>query len=229
MKTKKKILIILAVIFLHSVHLVGQEKKGARYQVVLNSLLDIIDANPEKKESIEQTIHSTSPNFVDFFLVDDDVIQIYWGYQNNLMGIKVYSKKGIYSISADNILQYEKRNTEIDSINFKWIDNKNNMISYYELTEKGATPTNIILKDKLKNDNFSKLALYNNYPEISVLINLKVFPETFVFGRPKPLMTYFLKNYLTFELFDSEQNYSEFIDNINSSDIRQLLIEKISP
>ena len=103
MKLKLKTILLLFLTF-QSVISIGQEIQSVRYKVTSNSLLEMIKDYPEKKESIEKNIISNTPKHVDFILIDDEIIQIYWSYQNNLMGIKIYSKEKIYSISPDNEL-----------------------------------------------------------------------------------------------------------------------------
>ena len=227
MKLKLKTILLLFLTF-QSVISIGQEIQSVRYKVTSNSLLEMIKDYPEKKESIEKNIISNTPKHVDFILIDDEIIQIYWSYQNNLMGIKIYSKEKIYSISPDNELLTENINVEKDSIQFKRIKTKNDSINKYELIEKSAMPLIVVLKDRLENDNFSKLTIHNGYPEITIITEFKIFPKKYIFGMPKAFMTFDFLTDLKFETFESKKEYSEFTNNIDSKEKRQLFIEKIS-
>ncbi|WP_299229114.1 hypothetical protein [uncultured Psychroserpens sp.] len=228
MKVKLKTLILLLTLTFQSIILTGQEIQSVRYKVTSNSLLDMIKDYPEKKESIKNNIVSNTPKHVDFVLIDDELIQMYWSYQNDLIGIKIYSKEKIYSISAENELLTENQSAEIDSIRYKRIKTKNDSINKYELAEKGAMPLIVFLKDGLENDNFSRLIFFKGYPEISIVTDFKVFPEKYIFGKPKAFMTFDFLTNLNFEIFESKKEYLKFINDIDSNKERQLLIEKIS-
>ena len=228
MKLKPQKLILLIILTFQSIILIGQETKSVRYKVTSNSLLDIIEDYPEKKESIENNIITSTPKYVDFVLIDGEIIQIYWSYQNNLMGIKFYSKEKIYSISPDNELMTENISAEKDSIQFKRIETKNDSINKYVLVEKSAMPLTVVLKDRLENDNFSHLTTHNGYPEISIIKDFKVFPEKYIFGKPKVFMSFDFLTDFKFEVFESKKEYLEFINDINSNEKRQLILEKIS-
>jgi len=223
-----KLKILILILTFQSIILIGQETQSVRYKITSNSLLDMIKDYPEKKESIENNIISNTPKHIDFVLIDEDLIQIYWSYQNNLMGIKIYSKEKIYSISAENELLTENQSTETDSIHFERIETKNDSINKYELREKSAMPLIVVRKDRLENDNFSRLTVLNGYPEISIITDFKIFPEKYIFGKPKAFMTFDFLTDLKFEMFESKKEYLEFINDIDSNEKRQLLIEKIS-
>jgi len=226
---KLKLKILLLILSFQPIILIGQEMQSVRYKVTSNGLLNMMKDYPEKKESIEKNMTSNTPKHIDFVLIDDELIEVFWGYQNNLMGIKIYSKGKLYAISVKNefVIENQNQNTQTDTIQYKRIETKNDAIIKYELTEEGAMPLTVTLNDTLENDNFSHQASLNDYPEISIITDFKIFPKKYVFGKPKAYMTFDFLKKLEPKLFKSKKDYLEFMANIDSKEKRQLLLEKI--
>lgn len=203
-----------------------QDIQSVRYNVTPNIMLDLIDKYPQKKEHIEKRIKSELMKYVDFILIENELVQVYWRHDISLMSIKIYSKNKIYNLSSENELTEDSVNSESDTVFYKRI--KNTAILYhYELTETNAVPLLIKLTDSLANDSFEQKTPINDYPEIGFIIDFKIFLEELVFGKPKSMMTF--DSMKTLEKSPIESNeYLELISSIKSKNKRKKVLDRIS-
>ena len=68
--------IALIISLFWSISLFGQDIVCVRYNVTSNTMLDLIDKYLEKKESIEEKIKSELMKYVDFILIENELIQV---------------------------------------------------------------------------------------------------------------------------------------------------------
>jgi hypothetical protein len=226
MNTKFSIPFYLVISLFCSITAFGQDIKSVRYNVTPNIMLDLIDKYPEEKESIEKRIKSESMKYVDFILIENELIQVYWRHDNSLMGVKIYSKSNIYTLSSENELTIEKAHSEIDSIFFKKTIKTNDSLYQYELSEKNAFPLTILLEDSLTT-KFEQKRFINNYPEIMFIVEYGIFPTKLIFGQPKAIMTFDLLQIFQTSVIKSKEEYLELIINIKKKKKRKKILNRI--
>lgn len=226
MSKKANIIFTVIISFFCSIFLFGQDLECVRYKITPQLMLDLIEKYPEKKESIEKKIERETPNYVDFILIDSDILQIYWGHDTSLLSINIYTSNTIYTLSTENELTVKQVPLAADSLSLKKLNNVDTLYQY-NLTEDNAMPLTIKLKDSLTIESIDQKTRINNYPEISFIRHYKVFPETLLFGKPKPMMTLDSRKVIKQCLMVSKDEYLELLENIQSKDKRSQFLSRI--
>lgn len=207
---------------------IGQKLMTARYEVTPNMLLDIAQKYPSKKENIEQKIHDEIPRFIDFILIDRDLIQCFWGYDQQLINIKIYSNqenKMIY-IDHNNEVKFESKPSAFDSLSIHTKDESDSVFTY-QINEKGAIPITITVDHPISETDFKYQSNFGQYPEITIVTELLIFPSRYIMGSPKAMLTYELIPNNTLHNIISVEEYLHLLKHIKSKDERLQFIQKL--
>lgn len=144
MSKKANIIFTVIISFFCSIFLFGQDLECVRYKITPQLMLDLIEKYPEKKESIEKKIERETPKYVDFILIDSDILQIYWAHDTSLLSINIYTSNTIYTLSTENELTVKQVPLAADSLSLKKLSNVDTLYQY-DLTEDNAMPLTIKL------------------------------------------------------------------------------------
>ena len=218
----------LCIIFISSTTLCAQDSiQGVRYDVTSNMLLDLIEKFPNKKDDIEKTITSESPQYIDFLKINTDVIELKWKYDSSLMSVTIYNQNQIYHISNTNELLTMPNTSAIDTLHILKRAIDIDSLFSYQLKEKDAMPLQVFVTDEITTQQLPLHNRINDYPEITVITDLNVFPRTYVFGIPNAFLTYNFKTELVIDEQKLKDLYDAWLKNPESTNERKQLLDEL--
>lgn len=206
----------------------SQNNVFATYKVIPNSLYDLIDLYPDKKESIGQKIESLPVQFVDFVLVKNILFQVNKSIDSSIFNMKIMTKEKVYVIDKNFELTEEYIEASKDSVHVEEIKMTDDTLFYYDLKESNAMPLRVALANSIDQNQFEGVSLLNNYPEFGFILKYGAFPIKFIYGKPKILLTYELINTINTFNNSSDELIIDLVKNIKSENSRKKIFEVLT-